>query len=201
MSLKDIRLNTLVPYVVERSGAGERQYDIFSRLLKDRIIFLDGEIRDDMADLVVAQLIFLESENPKKDINLYINSPGGSVTAGLAIYDTMQYIRPDVNTICIGQACSMASLILASGAEGKRSVLPNARVMIHQPYGGAEGQASDIIVANRELQRIKKLTTEILSRHTGKSFDEISALIERDYYMNASEAVELGIADRVMRKA
>lgn len=201
MSLKDIKLNTLVPYVVERSGVGERQYDIFSRLLKDRIIFLDGEIRDDMADLVVAQLIFLESENPKKDINLYINSPGGSVTAGLAIYDTMQYIRPDVNTICIGQACSMASLILASGAEGKRSVLPNARVMIHQPYGGAEGQASDIIVANRELQRIKKLTTEILSRHTGKSFDEISALIERDYYMNASEAVELGIADRVMRKA
>lgn len=201
MSLKDIKLNTLVPYVVERSGAGERQYDIFSRLLKDRIIFLDGEIRDDMADLVVAQLIFLESENPKKDINLYINSPGGSVTAGLAIYDTMQYIRPDVNTICIGQACSMASLILASGAEGKRSVLPNARVMIHQPYGGAEGQASDIIVANRELQRIKKLTTEILSRHTGKSFDEISTLIERDYYMNASEAVELGIADRVMRKA
>ena len=199
MSLKDIKLNTLVPY--ERSGVGERQYDIFSRLLKDRIIFLDGEIRDDMADLVVAQLIFLESENPKKDINLYINSPGGSVTAGLAIYDTMQYIRPDVNTICIGQACSMASLILASGAEGKRSVLPNARVMIHQPYGGAEGQASDIIVANRELQRIKKLTTEILSRHTGKSFDEISALIERDYYMNASEAVELGIADRVMRKA
>ena len=201
MSLKDIKLNTLVPYVVERSGVGERQYDIFSRLLKDRIIFLDGEIRDDMADLVVAQLIFLESENPKKDINLYINSPGGSVTAGLAIYDTLQYIRPDVNTICIGQACSMASLILASGAEGKRSVLPNARVMIHQPYGGAEGQASDIIVANRELQRIKKLTTEILSRHTGKSFDEISALIERDYYMNASEAVELGIADRVMRKA
>ena len=201
MSLKDIKLNTLVPYVVERSGAGERQYDIFSRLLKDRIIFLDGEIRDDMADLVVAQLIFLESENPKKDINLYINSPGGSVTAGLAIYDTMQYIRPDVNTICIGQAWSMASLILAAGAEGKRSVLPNARVMIHQPYGGAEGQASDIIVANRELQRIKKITTEILSRHTGKSFDEISALIERDYYMDASEAVELGIADRVMRKA
>ena len=201
MSLKDIKLNTLVPYVVERSGAGERQYDIFSRLLKDRIIFLDGEIRDDMADLVVAQLIFLESENPKKDINLYINSPGGSVTAGLAIYDTMQYIRPDVNTICIGQACSMASLILAAGAEGKRSVLPNARVMIHQPYGGAEGQASDIIVATRELQRIKKITTEILSRHTGKSFDEISTLIERDYYMDASEAVELGIADRVMRKA
>ena len=201
MSLKDIKLNTLVPYVVERSGAGERQYDIFSRLLKDRIIVLDGEIRDDMADLVVAQLIFLESENPKKDINLYINSPGGSVTAGLAIYDTMQYIRPDVNTICIGQACSMASLILAAGAEGKRSVLPNARVMIHQPFGGAEGQASDFIVANWELQRIKKITTEILSRHTGKSFDEISTLIDREYYMDASEAVELGIADRVMRKA
>ena len=145
MSLSDIRLNTLVPYVVEQSGAGERQYDIFSRLLKDRIIFLDGEIRDDMADLVVAQLIFLESENPRKDINLYINSPGGSVTAGLAIYDTMQYIRPDVNTICIGQACSMASLILAAGTQGKRSVLPHARVMIHQPYGGVEGQATDII--------------------------------------------------------
>lgn len=200
MSLSDIRLNTLVPYVVEQSGAGERQYDIFSRLLKDRIIFLDGEIRDDMADLVVAQLIFLESENPRKDINLYINSPGGSVTAGLAIYDTMQYIRPDVNTICIGQACSMASLILAAGTQGKRSVLPHARVMIHQPYGGVEGQATDIITGSRELQRIKRITTEILSEHTGKSVEEITRLIERDYYMDAEEAVSFNIADRVMRK-
>ncbi len=189
-----------MPYVVEQSGAGERQYDIFSRLLKDRIIFLDGEIRDDMADLVVAQLIFLESENPRKDINLYINSPGGSVTAGLAIYDTMQYIRPDVNTICIGQACSMASLILAAGTQGKRSVLPHARVMIHQPYGGVEGQATDIITGSRELQRIKRITTEILSEHTGKSVEEITRLIERDYYMDAEEAVSFNIADRVMRK-
>ena len=201
MSDDRIKLSNLVPYVVEQSGTGERSYDIFSRLLKDRIIFLDGEIRDEMADLVVAQLIFLESENPKKDINLYINSPGGSVTAGLAIYDTMQYIRPDVNTICIGQACSMASLILAAGKAGKRSILPHARVMIHQPYGGVEGQASDIIVGSRELQRIKKITVDILSEHTGKSLEEIEALIERDFYMDAADAVTFNIVDRIMRKA
>ncbi len=201
MSDDRIKLSNLVPYVVEQSGTGERSYDIFSRLLKDRIIFLDGEIRDEMADLVVAQLIFLESENPKKDINLYINSPGGSVTAGLAIYDTMQYIRPDVNTICIGQACSMASLILAAGKTGKRSILPHARVMIHQPYGGVEGQASDIIVGSRELQRIKKITVDILSEHTGKSLEEIEALIERDFYMDAADAVSFNIVDRIMRKA
>lgn len=201
MSDDRIKLSNLVPYVVEQSGTGERSYDIFSRLLKDRIIFLDGEIRDEMADLVVAQLIFLESENPKKDINLYINSPGGSVTAGLAIYDTMQYIRPDVNTICIGQACSMASLILAAGKAGKRSILPHARVMIHQPYGGVEGQASDIIVGSRELQRIKKITVDILSEHTGKSLEEIEALIERDFYMDAADAVSFNIVDRIMRKA
>ena len=147
-------MNTLVPYVLEQSGTGERQYDIFSRLLKDRIIFVDGEITDAMADLVVAELIFLESENPKKDISLYINSPGGSVTAGLAIYDTMQYIACPVSTICVGQACSMAAILLAAGERGKRSILPNARVMIHQPSGGAEGQASDIIVSSRELIRI-----------------------------------------------
>lgn len=201
MSDDRIKLSNLVPYVVEQSGTGERSYDIFSRLLKDRIIFLDGEIRDEMADLVVAQLIFLESENPKKDINLYINSPGGSVTAGLAIYDTMQYIRPDVNTICIGQACSMASLILAAGKAGKRSILPHARVMIHQPYGGVEGQASDIIVGSRELQRIKKITVDILSEHTGKSLEEIEALIERDFYMDAADAVSFNLVDRIMRKA
>lgn len=193
-------MHNLVPYVVEQSGNGERQYDIFSRLLKERIIFLDGEIRDDMADLVVAQLLFLESEDPKKDINLYINSPGGSVTAGLAIYDTMQYIKPDVRTICMGQACSMASLILAAGAKGKRIILPYARVMIHQPSGGAEGQASDILVTSRELQRIKKISVEILSRHTGKSEEEIARDIQRDYYLDADQAVSYGIVDKVMRK-
>lgn len=193
-------MNTLVPYVVEQSGAGERSYDIYSRLLKDRIIFLDGEIRDEMADLVVAQLIFLESENPKKDINLYINSPGGAVTAGLAIYDTMQYIKCDVNTICFGQACSMASIILAGGSPGKRSILPHARVMIHQPIGGVEGQTSDILVTNRELQRMKALLNGILAQHTGKGVEEIASSMERDHYMDADEAVAFNIVDRIMRK-
>ena len=200
MDINTVKMHNLVPYVVEQSGNGERQYDIFSRLLKDRIIFLDGEIRDDMADLVVAQLIFLESEDPKKDISLYINSPGGSVTAGLAIYDTMQYIRPDVRTICVGQACSMASLILAAGAPGKRSILPYARVMIHQPFGGVEGQATDILVGSRELQRIKKISSEILSKHTGKSEEEISKAIERDYFMDAEGAKDFGIVDLVMER-
>lgn len=198
MDINSVKMHNLVPYVVEQSGNGERQYDIFSRLLKDRIIFLDGEIRDDMADLVVAQLIFLESEDPKKDISLYINSPGGSVTAGLAIYDTMQYIRPDVRTICVGQACSMASLLLAAGAPGKRASLPYARVMIHQPFGGVEGQATDILVGSRELQRIKKITTEILSRHTGKSEEDVTKAIERDCFMDASQAKDFGIIDTVM---
>ena len=193
-------MNTYVPYVLEQTGTGERTYDIFSRLLKDRIIFVDGEINDAMADLVVAQLLFLESENPKKDINLYINSPGGSVTAGLAIYDTMQYIACPVRTICIGQACSMAAIILAGGAKDNRFILPSARVMIHQPSGGAEGQASDIIVTNREMQRIKGLTTSILASHTGKTEETIRKDISRDYYMNADEAVEYGIVDKVMRK-
>ena len=200
MDINTVKMHNLVPYVVEQSGNGERQYDIFSRLLKDRIIFLDGEIRDDMADLVVAQLLFLESEDPKKDISLYINSPGGSVTAGLAIYDTMQYIRPDVRTICVGQACSMASLILAAGAPGKRSILPYARVMIHQPFGGVEGQATDILVGSRELQRIKKISSEILSKHTGKSEEEISKAIERDYFMDAEGAKDFGIVDLVMAR-
>ena len=198
MDINSVKMHNLVPYVVEQSGNGERQYDIFSRLLKDRIIFLDGEIRDDMADLIVAQLIFLESEDPKKDISLYINSPGGSVTAGLAIYDTMQYIRPDMRTICVGQACSMASLILAAGAPGKRASLPYARVMIHQPFGGVEGQATDILVGSRELQRIKKITTEILSRHTGKSEEDVTKAIERDCFMDASQAKDFGIIDTVM---
>ncbi len=194
------KMNTYVPYVLEQTGTGERTYDIFSRLLKDRIIFVDGEVTDAMADLVVAQLLFLESENPKKDINLYINSPGGSVTAGLAIYDTMQYIACPVRTICIGQACSMAAIILAGGAKDNRFILPSARVMIHQPSGGAEGQATDIIVTNREMQRIKALTTSILAFHTGKSEETVTKDISRDYYMSADEAVEYGIVDKVMRK-
>ncbi len=193
-------MNSLVPYVVEQTGTGERQYDIFSRLLKERIVFIDGEITDATADLVVAQLLFLEAEHPEKDINIYINSPGGSVTAGLAVYDTMQYISCPVRTICLGQACSMAALLLAGGSKGKRSILPNARVMIHQPYGGAEGQASDIIVANKELQRIKKATTRILAEHTGKSDEEILKAIERDFYLSAEEALEFGIVDSVVRK-
>ena len=192
------KMSTYVPYVLEQTGTGERTYDIFSRLLKDRIIFVDGEINDAVADLVVAQLLFLESENPKKDINLYINSPGGSVTAGLAIYDTMQYIACPVRTICIGQACSMAAILL--GEKNNRFILPHARVMIHQPSGGAEGQATDIIVTNKELQRIKEITTEILSLHTSKSKEEISKDILRDFYLNAEEAVSYGIVDKVMNK-
>ncbi|NLZ68385.1 MAG: ATP-dependent Clp protease proteolytic subunit [Spirochaetales bacterium] len=193
-------MNTLVPYVVEQSGTGERQYDIFSRLLKDRIIFVDGEIRDDMADLIIAQLLFLESEDPEKDINLYINSPGGSVTAGLAIYDTMQYIKPDVKTICLGQACSMASILLSGGAKGKRYILPSARVMIHQPSGGVEGQASDIIIGAAELKRIKTLTSSILAKHTQKTVDEINEAIKRDHFFSAQEAVAFNIADVVMER-
>lgn len=196
---KEERMHSLVPYVLEQSGNGERQYDIFSRLLRDRIIFIDGEINDSTADLVVAQLLFLEGENPEKEVSVYINSPGGSVTAGLAIYDTMMYISCPVRTICMGQACSMAALLLASGTKGMRSILPSARVMIHQPYGGAEGQASDIIVANRELQRIKKVTTDILALHTGKSAEEIEKDIERDMYFSAEEARGYGIVDSVVR--
>ncbi len=194
------RMHTLVPYVVEQSGTGERQYDIFSRLLKDRIIFLDGEINDATADLAVAQLIFLESESPEKDISLYINSPGGSVTAGLAIYDTIQYVACDVATICMGQACSMAALLLAAGTKGKRGILPSARVMIHQPSGGAEGQASDIIVSSQELQRINLLTRSILSKHTGQSEERIAQDILRDCYMDAEAALEYGIVDKIMRR-
>lgn len=197
---KTTKMNTFIPYVLEQTGTRERTYDIFSRLLKDRIIFVDGEINDATADLVVAQLLFLESENPKKDINLYINSPGGSVTAGLAIYDTMQYISCPVRTICIGQACSMAAIILSAGAKGNRFILPNARVMLHQPSGGAEGQASDIIVTNKELQRIKELSISILSSHTSKSREEISHDLLRDFYLDADQAVEYGIVDKVMRK-
>ncbi|MBQ6672221.1 MAG: ATP-dependent Clp endopeptidase proteolytic subunit ClpP [Spirochaetales bacterium] len=188
----------LVPTVIEHSGLGERAYDIYSRLLKERIIFLDGEINDDRADLVVAQLLFLESEDPKKDISLYINSPGGSVTAGLAIYDTMQYLLPDVSTICMGQAASMAALILAGGAPGKRMILPSARVMIHQPWGGVQGQASDVSIHAKEIIRLKKLSIEYLARHTGQSQEKIAADIERDHFMTASDAKAYNIVDTVL---
>jgi len=188
----------LVPTVVESNGLNERAYDIYSRLLKERIIFLDGEIDDAKADLVVAQLLFLESEDPKKDINLYINSPGGSVTAGLAIYDTMQYLKADVSTICMGQAASMAALILAGGANGKRLILPSSRVMIHQPWGGVQGQSSDIAIHAKEILRLKKLSIDYLVKHTKQSEERVAADIERDFFMTASEAVEYGIVDTVL---
>ena len=192
------KMNTLVPYVVERSGNGERSYDIFSRLLKDRIIFVDGEINDTTADLVVAQILFLESENPDKDISIYINSPGGSVTAGLAIYDTMQYVKCPVQTICLGQAASMGAFLLAGGSKGKRYALPSSRVMIHQPWGGVEGQESDISVQAREIQRLKELTIHHFSEHTGKSADVVAADMERDFYMTAQDALNYGIVDHVI---
>ena len=190
----------LVPTVIDSTGVGERAYDIYSRLLKERIVFLDGEINDERADLVVAQLLFLEAEDPKKDISLYINSPGGSVTAGFAIYDTMQYILPQVTTICLGQAASMAALILAGGAAGKRLVLPSSRVMIHQPWGGVEGQSSDIAIHAKEILRLKKLSIQYFAHHTGKSEDEIAKAMERDFFMTAEQAVEFGVADKVLNR-
>ncbi len=192
------QMNTLVPYVVEKTGNGERTYDIFSRLLKDRIVFIDGEINDAMADLVVAQILFLESENPEKDISIYINSPGGAVTAGLAIYDTMKYVKCDIQTICMGQAASMAAILLAGGTKGKRYALPSSRVMIHQPRGGVEGQESDISILAKEIIRLKKLSIEYLAKDTGKSTDKIAEDIERDFFMSAQEAMEYGVIDHVM---
>lgn len=189
----------LVPMVVEQTSRGERSYDIYSRLLKDRIIFLTGQVEDHMADLIVAQLLFLEAENPEKDIFLYINSPGGVITSGMAIYDTMQFIKPDVSTICIGQACSMGSFLLAAGAKGKRSCLPNARVMIHQPLGGFQGQASDIHIHAQEMMKTKKLMNELLSHHTGQPLDVIERDTDRDYFMSAEQSLEYGIVDSVMR--
>lgn len=195
------RMQNTIPMVVEQSGVGERAYDIYSRLLKDRIIFLDGEINDMNADLVVAQLLFLDSEDPKKDISLYINSPGGSVTAGLAIYDTIQYLHCDVQTICLGQAASMAALLLASGTAGKRYMLPSGRVMIHQPWGGVEGQSTDISIHAKEISRLKKLTIDIIAHHTHKSFEQISKDVERDLFLSADDAVAYGIVDSVMRRS
>ena len=192
------QMNTLVPYVIEKTGNGERQYDIFSRLLKDRIVFIDGEINDAMADLVVAQILFLESENPDKDISIYINSPGGSVTAGLAIYDTMKYVKCDIQTICMGQAASMAAILLGGGTKGKRYALPSSRVMIHQPRGGVEGQESDISILAKEIIRLKKLSIEYLANDTGKKLAKIAEDVERDFYMSADEACKYGIVDHVM---
>ena len=191
---------TLIPMVIEQSQRGERSFDIYSRLLRDRIIFLGTEINDDIANVVVAQLLFLEADDPEKDIHLYVNSPGGSVTAGLAIYDTMQFVRPDVNTTCIGQAASMGAWLLAAGTKGKRTALSNARVMIHQPMGGARGQASDIDIQATEILKLRQRMNEILAHHSGKPVDQIASDTERDFYLSAEEALEYGIVDKVVNE-
>ena len=193
-------MNTLVPMVVEQSNKGERAYDIYSRLLKERIIFLTGQINDNVASLVTAQLLFLEAEDPKKEIYLYINSPGGLVTAGLGIYDTMQYVKPDISTLCIGQAASMGSFLLAAGTKGKRFSLPNSRVMVHQPSAGFQGQVTDIEIHANEVSSLKKRLNEIYSKHTGKSVDEVKAALERDNFMTAEVAKEFGLIDEVVEK-
>lgn len=193
-------MNNLVPMVVERTNRGERSYDIYSRLLKERIIFITGEIEDHMSTLVCAQLLFLEAENPEKDISIYINSPGGVVTAGLAMYDTIQYVSPEVSTLCIGQACSAGSLLLAAGAKGKRFALPNARVMIHQPHGGARGQATDIEIQAKEIITLREKLTDIYAYHTGQTRDTISKSLERDNFMSAEQACAYGLVDHVVEK-
>jgi len=192
--------NALVPMVVEQTSRGERSYDIYSRLLKERVIFLVGPVEDNMANLVVAQLLFLESENPDKDIHLYINSPGGAVTAGLAIYDTMQFIKPDVSTLCIGQAASMGAVLLAGGAAGKRHCLPNSRIMVHQPLGGFQGQASDIDIHAREILTIRDRLNGILATHTGQDIDKIKNDTDRDNFMNGDQALEYGLIDSVLNE-
>ena len=199
MSIREQALN-LVPMVVEQTSRGERAYDIYSRLLKERVIFLVGGIDDHMANVIVAQMLFLEAENPEKDISLYINSPGGIVTAGMAIYDTMQYIKPDVSTICVGQAASMGALLLASGASGKRYALPNSRVMIHQPLGGFQGQASDIEIHAREILALKQKLNEVLSKHTGQPLETIARDTERDNFKSAEAAHEYGLVDQVLER-
>jgi len=190
--------NYLVPTVVEQTNRGERAYDIYSRLLKDRIIFLSGEVRDEVSDIIIAQLLFLESEDPNKDIHFYINSPGGVVTSGLAIYDTMNYIKPDVSTICIGQAASMGAVLLSSGAKGKRFSLPNSNIMIHQPSGGAQGQASDIVIQAEQILKIKSNLNRILSENTGKDLEIIERDTDRDFSMSAEEALKYGLIDKVI---
>ena len=194
------QLNNLVPMVVEQSSRGERAYDIYSRLLKERIVFVVGPINDAIASLVTAQLLFLESEDPKKEISLYINSPGGLVTAGLGIYDTMQYIKPEISTLCIGQAASMGSFLLAAGAKGKRFSLPNSRIMVHQPSAGFQGQATDIEIHANEVLSLKKRLNEIYSKHTGKSVDEIKSALERDNFMTPDNAKSFGLIDKVVEK-
>jgi ATP-dependent Clp protease, protease subunit len=194
------QMSNLVPMVVEQSSKGERAYDIYSRLLKERIIFLTGQINDNVASLITAQLLFLEAEDPKKEIYLYINSPGGLVTAGLGIYDTMQYIKPDISTMCIGQAASMGSFLLAAGTEGKRYSLPNSRIMVHQPSAGFQGQATDIEIHANEVLSLKKRLNEIYSKHTGKSVDEIKSALERDNFMTADTAKSFGLIDEVVEK-
>lgn len=196
----DIQNNYLVPMVIEKSQFGERSFDIYSRLLKDRIVFLGTPIDDQVANLITAQLLFLESEDDKKDISLYINSPGGSVSAGMAIYDTMQYIKPDVSTICVGMAASAAAVLLAAGAEGKRFALPNSRVMIHQVLGGAEGQATDVEIRTKEMLRVKHALNGILAKHTGKTPEQINKDTDRDYFMSAVEAKEYGLVDQVLER-
>ena len=194
----DTYMNTLVPMVVETTNRGERAYDIYSRLLKERIIFLTGGVEDHMASVICAQLLFLESENPTKDISIYINSPGGVVTSGLAIYDTMRYIRPDVSTVCIGQAASMGSLLLCAGAKGKRYALPNARVMVHQPSGGFQGQATDIEIHAKEILSLRERLTNIYVEHTGQKFEVVEDALERDKFLNPEDAVEFGLIDEVV---
>lgn len=190
----------LVPMVIEQTARGERSFDIYSRLLKERVIFLVGQVEDYMANLVVAQLLFLEAENPDKDIHLYINSPGGSVTAGMSIYDTMQFIKPDVSTMCIGQACSMGAFLLAGGAKGKRYCLPNSRTMIHQPSGGAQGQATDILIHAEEIIKIRQRLNEIMASHTGQSIETIARETERDNFMSAQQSVAFGLVDAVLER-
>ncbi|MEZ5498941.1 MAG: ATP-dependent Clp endopeptidase proteolytic subunit ClpP [Steroidobacteraceae bacterium] len=197
--MKEQALN-LVPIVVEQTARGERAYDIYSRLLKERVIFVVGPVEDHMANLIVAQLLFLESENPEKDIALYINSPGGSVSAGLAVYDTMQFIRPDVSTICVGMAASMGAVLLAGGEKGKRYMLPNSRAMIHQPWGGFQGQATDIGIQAQEMMRTRERLNEILSRHTGQPIEKIKTDTERDNFMGGREAIDYGLVDQILDK-
>ena len=191
----------MIPYVVEQTGKGERTYDIYSRLLLDRIVFISGEVNDEMANAVCAQLLFLQSQDPKKDINVYINSPGGSVTAGLAIYDTMQFVKCPVATYCIGQAASMGAVLLTAGEKGKRHALPNARIMIHQPWGGAEGKASDIEITAREILRLKEILNGILARHSGRKIEEVVRDTDRDHFMSAEDAMAWGLIDKVVNPA
>ncbi|MFC5526296.1 ATP-dependent Clp endopeptidase proteolytic subunit ClpP [Rhodanobacter ginsengisoli] len=200
MAMDQIQNLNLVPMVVEQTARGERSYDIYSRLLKERVIFLVGEVNDQVANLIVAQMLFLESENPDKDINFYINSPGGAVTAGLAIYDTMQFIKPNVSTMCIGQACSMGSFLLMAGAKGKRFALPNSRIMIHQPSGGAQGQATDIEIQAREILYIRERLNKLYVEHTGQPLEKIELDMERDRFMNAVDAKTYGLIDEVLDK-